>query len=93
MCFQLFPLQEFPLNSRHPGLRREEGMSRAAGHMPLWLDPGVRGMEARFYAQARANKHICSELGVHFFEESEKIALGTPRHPQGTQGTLKGTLI
>ena len=32
-------LREFPLNSRHPGPRREEGGSRAAGHMPLWLDP------------------------------------------------------
>ena len=32
-------LREFPLNSRHAGPRREEGGSRAAGHMPLWLDP------------------------------------------------------
>ena len=28
------------MNSRHPGPRREEGESRAVGHMPLPLDWG-----------------------------------------------------
>ena len=36
----MYYLKEFLLNSRHPGPQREEGGSRAAGHMPLWLDPG-----------------------------------------------------
>ena len=96
-------LKEFPLNSRHPGPRREEGGSRAAGHMPLWLDPGGSAgsggefQEARFYAQARANRHICSELGVQFstnLRKSPWAPQGTPRHPQGPprdpQGIPKG---
>jgi hypothetical protein len=38
-----YHLREFPLNSRHPGPRREEGRLRAAGHMPLCVDPGDPG--------------------------------------------------
>ena len=66
-------LREFVLNSRHPGPRREKwGWERR----PLRHFGGIRGLrrmntdefrEAIFYAQAHANRHICSELGVHSF--------------------------
>ena len=49
--------------------------------------------EARFYAQARANRHICSELGVQFSKNPRKspwAPQGTPRQPQGPQGTPEG---
>ena len=36
-------LKEFPLNSRHPGPRHEEGGSQAAVQMPLPRDPGDAG--------------------------------------------------
>ena len=36
-------LKEFPLNSRHPRSRREEGGLRAAVQMPLCVDPGHCG--------------------------------------------------
>ena len=42
--------------------------------------------EAIFYTQARANKHICSELGVQFSTNLRKSPWppqGTPRDPQG----------
>ena len=48
---------------------REVGLGTAA-LAPLWADPGVAADEFReaiFYAQAHANRHICSELGVHSF--------------------------
>ena len=53
----------------------------------------VEFREARFYAQARANRHICSELGVQFSTNLRKSAWtpqGTPRHPRDPQGTSQG---
>ena len=54
-------------------------------------------LEAIFYAQARANRHIYSELRVHFLKnlgKSSWATQGTPRQPQGPprdpQGTPKG---
>ena len=54
--------------------------------------------EATFYVQARANRHICSELGIHFFKNPGKspwAPQGTPKQPQepqrDPQGIPKGT--
>ena len=54
---------------------------------PLWADPGVAGDEFReaiFYAQAHANRHICSELGVQFSANLKTLC--TPRRPQAPKG-------
>ena len=52
--------------------------------------------EARFYAQARANRHIYSELGVQFSTNLRKLPWapqGTPRDPQGAQGQVEGSQV
>ena len=84
-------MREFLLNSRHPGPRREEGGVTSNGpHATLAGSAGSWGLagefrEAIFYAQARANRDICSELGVQFSKNPGKspwALQGTPRQPQ-----------
>ena len=53
------------------------GLSGSAGEL----------REARFHAQVRANRHICSESGVQF---SKKIEENRPMHPKAPQGNPKG---
>ena len=45
---------------------------------------------ARLHAQARANKHIYSELGVQFSTNLRKSPCAPQGTPQVPQGTLKG---
>ena len=66
---------------------RRGGLSSALGPISAGTS-GTSGKfrEARFYAQARANRHICSELGVQFSKNPRKspwAPQGTPRQPQG----------
>ena len=95
-------MKEFPLNSRHPGPRREEGGVASCGpHATSTGSAGSGGSagsagefrEVIFYTQAQYFRHICSELGVHFLTNARK----SPWAPQGIrkapQGTPKGTLI
>ena len=59
-------------------------------HVAKSLVAGSR--EARFYAQARANRHICFELGVQFSTNLRK-SLWTSQGPQGIQGQPKGRQV
>ena len=46
--------------------------------------------EAIFHAQARANRHICSELGVQFLKNPGKSPWAPQGRPRDPQGISKG---
>ena len=82
-------LREFVLNSRHPGPRREKWgwERRPLRHFGRIMGiREIRGWIPRGYFLCAGIAKWTHLLGIGrpIFDQSEQIALGTPRHPQGT---------
>ena len=101
LTITLFEGVYFKLTSSWPPAR-ERGVASCSPDAASAGSGGSGGLagefrEAIFYAQARANRHICSELGVQFLKNPGKspwAPQGTPKQPQGPprdpQGIPKG---
>ena len=83
-----FILREFPLNSRHPGPRREKGGWRAAVQMPLPGDPGDPASSGRLYSMRRRVQ--IDTFARNWASNFRKIRENRPGHPKAPQGSPRG---
>ena len=85
-------LREFVLNSRHPDPRREKWGWERRPLRHFGRIRGIRGFIPRGYFLCAGIVKWTHLLGIGrpIFDKSEKIALCTPRHPQGTPRDPQG---
>ena len=85
-------MREFPLNSRHPGPRREEGGPRAAVQMPLPRDPGDPGDQRHPRENSRRLHSMRRCVQIDTFAQNwasnfREIRENRPGHPKAPQGS------